>query len=299
MPGPCPICLDPVASVESLPGGVDKLDVDCKACGKFIISATAAGGDVSRFGERYLLSALIRNKSEEGVTLDLGERSLENLKNSVRIPVDPFDKIDLLLQHIMRRSKRLDLSTRFSDYWDHPLIFAQDPAEFSFYVSKAGELGYIQSTPDGCGLTLDGWKRLQALGSTRRVSDQAFIAMWFDPGLDPAWENGFNPALRDCGYTPVRIDVQEHNEKICDRILAEIRRSALVVADFTGQRGGVYFESGFAMGLNLPVIRTCRRDDVEHLHFDTRQYSHVVWDTPEDLRSKLTNRIRATVPIHR
>jgi nucleoside 2-deoxyribosyltransferase len=120
--------------------------------------------------------------------------------------------------------------------------------------------------------------------------------MWFDPSLDPVWQDAIKPALKSCGFNPIRIDLEEHNEKICDRIISEIRRSGLVVADFTGQRGGVYFESGFAMGLGIPVIRTCRKDDIGSLHFDTRQYSHVVWETPGELKGRLMNRILATVP---
>jgi len=63
-----------------------------------------------------------------------------------------------------------------------------------------------------------------------------------------------------------------HNEKICDKIVSEIRKSGLLVADFTGNRGGVYFEAGFAMGLSIPVIWTCRASDVEKLHFGLAAY---------------------------
>jgi nucleoside 2-deoxyribosyltransferase len=145
-------------------------------------------------------------------------------------------------------------------------------------------------------LTLEGWKRIAELSKTQSASDQAFVAMWFDRSLNAAWSLGFKPALIDCGYMPIRIDLQEHNEKICDRIVSEIRKSGLLIADFTGQRGGVYFESGFALGLGVPVIWTCRSDDVSNLHFDTRQYNHIVWDKPDDLKEKLTNRINATLP---
>src|SRR2546425_7151655 len=72
-------------------------------------------------------------------------------------------------------------------------------------------------------------------------------------------------------------DSTEDPEKICDRILSEIRRSQFMIADFTKQRPGVYFEAGFAMGLGRPVVWTCREDDVASLHFDTRQYNHVLW----------------------
>jgi nucleoside 2-deoxyribosyltransferase len=147
-------------------------------------------------------------------------------------------------------------------------------------------------------LDIGGWQRVDELRRTRVISDQAFVAMWFDPQMRDAWTDGIKPALSATGYTPIRLDFVEHNERIDDRIIAEIRRSGLVVADFTGDRGGVYFEAGFAMGLGIPVIWTCHKDDVEKLHFDTRQYNHIEWLEPGDLREKLELRIRATIPNH-
>ena len=103
----------------------------------------------------------------------------------------------------------------------------------------------------------------------------------------------------DAGYTAMRIDRKEHINKIDDEIIAEIRRSRFLVADFSqgddGARGGVYFEAGFALGLGIPVIYTCRKSDIDKLHFDTRQYNHIVWETPEDLRTALKNRILAVI----
>jgi len=62
----------------------------------------------------------------------------------------------------------------------------------------------------------------------------------------------------------------EHINKIGDEIISQIRRSKFLIADFTGHRGGVYFEAGLAMGLGLLVFWTCRRDDLDKLHFDIR-----------------------------
>ncbi|HEY0079493.1 MAG TPA: hypothetical protein VGB73_12850 [Pyrinomonadaceae bacterium] len=145
-------------------------------------------------------------------------------------------------------------------------------------------------------LGLEGWKRVSELRKDEVKSNQAFVAMWFSRDLDDAWSEGLKPALEQTGYVPLRIYLSQHNEKIDDRIIAEIRKSGLLVADFTGQRGGVYFEAGFAMGLGKPVIWTCREDDVGKLHFDTRQYNHIVWTDASDLREKLMLRIEATLP---
>jgi nucleoside 2-deoxyribosyltransferase len=97
----------------------------------------------------------------------------------------------------------------------------------------------------------------------------------------------------------MRIDAKEHVNKIDDEILAEIRRSKFLVADFTCEtqkvRGGVYFEAGFAMALRKPVIWTCKQSSIDDLHFDTRQYNHIAWSSPDELCKKLKARIGAII----
>lgn len=119
--------------------------------------------------------------------------------------------------------------------------------------------------------------------------------MWFNPKLSQVYEEGFKPGVTNAGYVPWRIDEVEHNNKIDDEIIAAIRSSAFLIADFTGHRGGVYFEAGFAMGLGMHVVWTCREDEVNDLHFDIRQYNCVTWNEPEELAKKLKNRIEATI----
>lgn len=130
------------------------------------------------------------------------------------------------------------------------------------------------------------------------VAGVCFVAMSFDPKLNDAYELGMVQAIeRDCGFTVVRIDRVQHNDDITDRILAGIRGAQFVVADFTKQRPGVYFEAGFAAGLGRTVIWTCHSDDFDSLHFDTRQRNHIKWTEPNDLRTQLTERIRVTVAL--
>ena len=87
------------------------------------------------------------------------------------------------------------------------------------------------------------------------------------------------------------IRTKEHTNKIDDEIISEIKRSTFLIADFTGHRGGVYFEAGIAMGLGVPVIWTCRKDDIANLHFDIRQYNCIAWTEPDNLAKQLKKRI--------
>lgn len=179
---------------------------------------------------------------------------------------------------------------------DYPLLFLKEPIEFYNYQILLQNLGYLKPITTGSfELTLSAWDRYDKLRQNAIISDQAFVAMWFDPSLQGIWENGIKPALEECGYKPLRIDMQEHNEKICDRIIAELKKSSLVIAEFTGQRGGVYFEAGYALGLGKKVIWCCRENEIEKVHFDTRQYNHITWNTSDELKEKLINRIKATI----
>ena len=125
--------------------------------------------------------------------------------------------------------------------------------------------------------------------------------MWFNDQTQEAYEKGIAPAVIGAGYSPLRIDKKEHVNKIDDEIVAEIRRSRFLVADFTCEpeksRGGVYFEAGFALGIGLPVIFTCRKDELgkDKTHFDIEHFNHVVWNAENELSRKLELRIRATL----
>jgi nucleoside 2-deoxyribosyltransferase len=119
--------------------------------------------------------------------------------------------------------------------------------------------------------------------------------MWFDSSMDDAYSKGISPAITDSGFSPFRVDRKESNNQITDEIIAGIRQSRFMVADMTGHRSAVYYEAGMMYGLGRPVIFTCKEDHFKNASFDTNHYSHVIWKTPEELREKLLNRIRATI----
>ena len=183
------------------------------------------------------------------------------------------------------------------------------PGEISYLAGYLKEEGWVYnsvfSLPDGQSyqsddyrVTVSGHARVGAQAARTDYS-QVFVAMWFDDSVVKAYDEGIAPAIEECGYEPKRIDRDPTVDKIDDAIISEIRRSRFLVADFThgekGARGGVYYEAGFAYDLEKPVIYTCRADMVDDLHFDTRQYAHIVWKTHQELREGLKDRILARI----
>ena len=301
----CPLCLG--AAERRFRANPLGADISCERCGFYSVRGTLRhGGEEIRalVGDKlYILSGLTRRAFDAGGSISITATNLHTLLESAAVPRSPLEQMDRVLLYISQVQESADQLVLPNFQRDYPLVFARDDGEFEYFLDTLVGRGLLETREPlsirdmpGYRLSPAGWAAVESLRRSEPDSNQAFVAMWFTEKLDRAWEDGFKPALETTGFTPFRVDLAEHNGKIDDLIVAEIRRSGLLVADFTGNRGGVYFESGFAMGLGIYVIRTCRDTDIDEVHFDTRQYNHIVWDTPEDLNEKLQNRIAATIP---
>lgn len=299
MPDTCPLCRG--ASLKS--SGVHPTRgalmpmFECNACGRYYVSTPEGLGVLTGLPdeERFALSALARQASDARAPLELLRENIRELiAGTPRLAL--ADKLDLLLLVLGKRATATYLGQLpMNKDHDFPLVFAHGAQGMNELLVIAMRLGLLEAKPNEARLTIKAWDRIDALRASQPDARQAFVAMWFDPSLDEAWDKGFKTGIERSRYfRALRVDNVQHNQKIDDRIVAEIRRSGLVVADFTGQRGGVYYEAGFARGLGLPVISTCREDEKDKLHFDTRQYNHILWASPADLADQLHDRVAAT-----
>ena len=198
---------------------------------------------------------------------------------------------------ISHPSEKLEIAE--IDFWS---IYAFDGSSARYIIDQLIDDGYIDYTKSNTTqgpfiIKSKGWEFLSNLHNAKgKGSNQGFLAMWFDAFTEPYFENGFYPAMTEGKkYTCMKIDLKEHNNKICDEVISEIRRSEFLVADCSGDRSNVYFEAGFALGLGIPVIWSVHEKYRGKLQFDTRQYNHIIYDTAEALKEMLSNRIKATI----
>nr|WP_325297809.1 hypothetical protein [uncultured Dysosmobacter sp.] len=132
--------------------------------------------------------------------------------------------------------------------------------------------------------------------------NQIFVAMMFSPETDVAYENAYKPVIQSLNYVAMRIDEKQFNGSIIGEITAEITDSVALIADLTGNRGGVYYEAGIARGLQLcnhpiTLILTCQRSffDSEKVHFDVSGDNIILYDSADDLSQKLSMRLKAVL----
>ena len=293
----CPICSTNAELNHSEDFGRKK-DYKCPVCGPYSVTETTET-TLKNNPVNYRLSAWIREHREYGreppkITTYLLDDVLKNLPD-----YKVSEKQILLLRAIERRTDYPGAEVQINKE-DYPLAWAKNDEEIIFLLRELAErrlifidYDFLRAGIMKTKILADGWDYLEKHSSPPTFINQVFVAMSFGKELDPVWENGIKPAVEKAGYKPHRVDKEPHIDRIDAKIIADIKDSKFVIADVTQQKQGVYFEAGFALGLKIPVIWCARKD--EKLHFDTRQYNHILWESPQDLQEQLYNVICAVI----
>lgn len=306
----CPICLNKKAQVRGH-STRDASIVDCPQCTNFTISGTAQLNLANyEDKDRWKVSAWLVQYRPSIVTTDEIDTACKSAVPSLltradrmlrwlneKFPPGRLFSINDLGEWVNVHDDQFGIvggsltsSPLVSIGWnrdiDEMVFMAQEVLcnELELLVSQNNH--EYQVSPKGL-VHLEGRKDEQ--------SSLGFCAMWFAEEVTSLWIEAIEPAIRLAGFEPLRIDSKQHNGKIDDEIMASIRGARFVIADFTGNRGGVYYEAGFAHGLGLPVIFMCR--DGDELHFDVRQYNCIFWKPDQllEAQDRVKNRILATL----
>lgn len=288
----CPLCDQPVDHHSWATDLSFMVNVICKRCGRFSISEEAQDFLNRKKEGRHLLSYVCRTWEEEGIPKILTTTMPLFLRKAPRLSVT--EQLDRLLQEVAKTSNELGSRSTFNVNNDYPLVVAKSPEEALFLLNSLQERGDVTNNgTTSAKVSVAGWQRLEEARKSGRESRFAFVAMWFDKSQDKIYDEAIVPAIKEAGYQALRIDRTEHVNRIDDQIIADLRQSRFIVADFTGHRHGVYFETGFMLGLGRNIFWMCHKSALEGIHFDNRQYNFIDYDSPEDAKTRLLRRILA------
>jgi hypothetical protein len=235
------------------------------------------------------------------------EEELLNFIEKNYIQYNPQEKLNNVLDYISSmihydgEAISISIAKDISEPQLWRKYYFENENEYLFYIENLRDQGLI-SYDTGKGyllnlkITLTGLTALLKINA-QRTSRYCFIAMSFNSILEAVYDNGILPALNETGFLPFIFRKEHVNSEVTinDAIIAGIKKAHFTIADFTEHRPGVYFEAGYALGRGQKVIYTCRKDGINEAHFDTRNYQHVVWETPEDLKQKLIDKIHAFI----
>lgn len=310
---PCILCKSPAEYTPLTPTEGEYKCV-CPNCGEYLVSEYFRLFEISEYSksDKALISGYIRevNESSKAIITISSDNAKDILENSI-VARSINSKLIKFLLFMAKRTSYLGEAVTFNTEFNFAVLYAMNQAEASEIIEYGVQKKYIiQSSNVVFRLTFTGLSYIEELEKITKVSNSAFVAMWFSNEMKEIYEAAIKPAIeaKECGaFKAFRVDNHEHNNDITDEIIAGIKACRFMVADMTGYRGGVYFEAGFAKGLGKPVIFTCRKDWFtgeytqdgkpikERVHFDINHQNIIVWDNPEDLKQRIINRIRATI----
>lgn len=239
---------------------------------------------------RLLVSQLGADDFGCGIILDW-----EEAEALYKIELNPLQKYQQTLLNINSKTKVFgeSLSLKENPYLvptfdDDELLLILEALEKDGLISfpYCVDDRLIQMTPKGLHAAVE-------LSHVAEATNRVFIAACFSPDLDSPRQLIFD-TVKDLGYEPYLVNIDPHNDLIDLKIYDYIRQSRFVVADLTYNRQSVYYEIGFAHGLGLQVVLTCRSDSFDskddesrRVHFDLNHRNVLCWNDEQDLKEKL------------
>ena len=245
-------------------------------------------------------------KADEEKTLNL-LRNIWRESNEFRTRLEkeiPQDEWPLFKSDVLGWTERVKLILRsvffnqkFGDDYNNLLKKAYDGDN---WLDPTAAVSLTQTYIQTLGqLYKGGYVKDPYSGINNESSRICFVAMWFDPQMDEVFANGIKAPIEELGYTVVRVDREQYNGRIDQKIIEMIRKARFLVADLTGGSHGVYYESGFASGQGIPVIQTCQIDSFDKRHFDVLMVNTIKYKNSAELFAQLQKRVKATIGRYR
>lgn len=122
-------------------------------------------------------------------------------------------------------------------------------------------------------------------------SNSVFIIMPFSDEHIDTYDT-IRRAIREANLNlqAERVDEKPGAISITDEIHRSIQNACLVICDLTNERPNVYYELGFAKGINKRLICIARQGT--QLHFDVYGLKTIFFQTYRELEQKLSNEIK-------
>lgn len=307
----CPLCGNENSRrhVQQTDTGKNFHVYECLNCGHFGISSMSAINRLDDIQLLFIRHKLYKFQQESQETVILHPKTISDLIDNIKFP-SPAEAMDNLLEYIAHISGDVfGVAQPINIQQAMAAVGVWHNNNLDDYLFRQGEkLEYIYRVPANpdihAGLTLKGWQRVEELKVKSKNSKRAFMAMQFnDNELNIVFNDHIKKAIAETGF---HIDIVSNKAgNIDNRIRAEIRTAKFLIADLTYGNQGAYFEAGFAEGLEIPVIYTCRKNEFhskskkKKVHFDIRQSTFVPWalETIDEDMLQLKATIRETFPL--
>jgi hypothetical protein len=103
-----------------------------------------------------------------------------------------------------------------------------------------------------------------------------FVLIPFKKEFDDIYQLGIKSTCNEMNLACERVDMQIFDHSILQQIYNQIKNADILIADLTYQNPKVFYEVGYAHGLNKRVILLTK--NIQDIPFDLKHYPHIIYD---------------------
>ncbi|WP_138751033.1 hypothetical protein [Paenibacillus sinopodophylli] len=237
-----------------------------------------------------IISGYIREKTDCGDKVVLGENDLQAITDAPTIPVTIEDKERRLLQFIYRNTKGPGDSVLIQPLSNHfNLTYSPNLQELVYIIEKLKEAQLLIREGLNFKLTDSGWSIAAASAGGSKLKD-CCVLLPEDEGMRAEWLDQIFPKIEQCGYRP-RLFQPSEREYTDAYSLLEYSDCKLMIADLSEHSPEIYLVAGIGMGKNIPIISTMRSSVQAEDCVRMPAIRPLMWESSEELAMLLQQRI--------
>jgi len=284
---------------------------ECRWCGDYTITEDVKEylrGLHPKERKKYKIQFYIREQNNK-FNVKPVELTVENVKNILTLPDKTIkEQFNLLLLNLYesypnididgQRVEHLRVKSYVKEYYTLSKLFEKVYSEKflnyegdfkSKFIPKKITISRVKD------FTFKGLEYVELLKEKNTNSKKVFLAYKFEDDIKYSFNELSDDICNKLEYEPIVVNqsTTSHDEKIGDKIIGELKSCRFLIADLSHHSNNVYYEIGYAMGMGIPVILTCKKEFMDNLAFDISQYPVFEWSNENELKEKVIDRIKA------
>jgi hypothetical protein len=125
----------------------------------------------------------------------------------------------------------------------------------------------------------------------RTTKPKAFVVMQFSKEFDALYTDVISPTCSAVGLEAIRADDIYSTNQMMSDIIRSIQESAVIIADITPDNANVFYEVGFAHGIDKPTILMCEQQRSK-LPFDVSGFRTLFYENSIAGKAQVEERLR-------
>ncbi len=229
-----------------------------------------------------IISAYIRELTDCDEQVRLTYKDITMFEDSKIIPVTIEEKGNKLLRYLYRHCSGPGEAVVIHQLsYSYNLTYSMNLQELVYIIEKLKGEEYIERVGSTFWLTDKGWQEAALSAGGKRLKPCVLLVSGVGEQRLAGSEELLHK-LEQCGYLPRLVEITDAGG-LNEQTIQLISESKLLIAEVSGHASSAYFASGYAIGIEVPVLWVLHSADASITNMPYGQIKPLIWDNEEHL----------------